>query len=1043
MDFGFIAKQTRSLTDRGRVLGVSDTEGASAEIGGQTYDQVPVIGGRVYQGQRPIAGFRDHQGRRQPFLFGEEQARERVDQGVRARVLDWIISTRGSSYADFLSQGRWTWGTQAVPTYESAGVVLVPATSVLGPLNTSFGNAFLQFGWLPETSCPVGLVAYKVGQATLLACCYLPDDEDNLHLGAWLLSGEQLFSTDLGINGLAAIPTGTDFSGHQGQQRRLGVVLQYHPALGNLVLVLNQDTGFDASAGVTATGTNGPKILMADGLTGELLVSRHAPTISNPNPDVTSRLYADFTAGYAMLDNRIVKTRWYHGGYAAWRSFAGDGVHGAPYESTARNLVYGFDLSKTAMGADSLWAFNPETLMTGVQHPRIAPCEEMMGSFVYASPAATNYPGQAAATLPPAPRILQGHYGTVLATQQFVVLPFSGFVPMKGLYDPPGTVVGFTASDPWSQWYTYDSPIAGQARIVDVGGGVKLDRRANVYITTNTGSSAAPGFVRNAIGNSIGGRGVDGGYATGRFDPISGEGRAAHAYVVALDAAGLVKWKYEFPPLLASDSANYLVNSSSFGQNGATFTADLTANFDGTYGGSASYIGYPGEHLFDFSESYGNIWVSDQPGGGVGSISLPYLSLWSVETTIPPAATPRGYRPVSHNVWDYLGGAAVEGDPASYTMVDSYPVKWPQALSYWPRGGTYLFDPIPTMLTDWSTYRGDLVNAGAHSIPPTQGHITADEHEDCYLHFLQPFGIISAVPPWQLCNLYRSFKSLLGFWTEYDSAVPVGDPGLGNHAITVNQQWFDIPFRHNCYRSFTLAIHGSGPKKGQKKWQVETTTYLDDLLRGHGELAGKVPFASCALRMLAMGDKLLTLRTVKLGVQVGTFTGAANSSQLYKAFPAPDFVEQHKAWRFAKIVLDCQSTKTGQVLWTRTVWDGTAHGNTGLHLVGAFMDGEDGKVVGRVSMHDTPDGFTSRSVTVSKMFVCDLQGNLALRDANADDPYPDGTHENFIWTQASPGGIAFDRSVKPSTVLGNGKLYYHWYDQPNLRFQLRVLNLNT
>lgn len=86
----FFHRYNQPLVGRARILGESE-HGLKADIDGEEYEGVPVVGGTAYEGTRPTAGFQDHLGRRQPFIMGEQQAREPIlgarDTDVWSRAL--------------------------------------------------------------------------------------------------------------------------------------------------------------------------------------------------------------------------------------------------------------------------------------------------------------------------------------------------------------------------------------------------------------------------------------------------------------------------------------------------------------------------------------------------------------------------------------------------------------------------------------------------------------------------------------------------------------------------------------------------------------------------------------------------------------------------------------------------------------------------------------------------------------------------------------------------------------------------------------------
>lgn len=407
--------------------------------------------------------------------------------------------------------------------------------------------------------------------------------------------------------------------------------------------------------------------------------------------------------------------------------------------------------------------------------------------------------------------------------------------------------------------------------------------------------------------------------------------RECRGWLAALAVAdGSVTWKYEFAALAADDASHYVIATDTFGQ------ADVRANYNDGFSQNFefTYIGLPADQHYD----------TEALGSGV-----------SMVVTL---ARPE------------IGTQGVLGK------------LYPQ-YKYWPMGAGYHFD------TTTEIQCGDPKNGVTEPLPTsTNAHVAVDEDDNCYMAYLQPYGVVSPIHPYlhptvAPVMLDSNAAGRLGAKvTRLDDTPTPGE-------VTFQYEIFDLPYRHTAWRSF-LSSWDSG---GTLRWRVEITFWGSDYQFSSTALAGAVPYAGSVLRIVPTSTALFVLRTIRIPV------AATSTENPTSAFGGAilDYAG-HRGRRFCKTVLEAYTPSTGALLWQEVLYDPRDDASATLpatnpvasqpssryHCTGGVMYGSESGtpwVIGHFR-HGTT---LLESASVSKIFTANAAGLVSSRDATLKD----------------------------------------------------------
>lgn len=472
-------------------------------------------------------------------------------------------------------------------------------------------------------------------------------------------------------------------------------------------------------------------------------------------------------------------------------------------------------------------------------------------------------------------------------------------------------------------------------------------------------------------------------YLHGKLKPWATIGNAANSdggpagsrylynFLVALKVQpstsdGEVAWKYQFPELDATE--HYLVDTDSFGKVASSpWVAAWTSDIEGqTVGDDVWYFA-------DASASSDivhpdQVYVAEYKFGGAPGLLV-------------------------GNRHDILDGS-----------VEDY--------LYWPNGAAYYWDPITTSNT----------GSNAPSTPRgfCQNSTVGDEGGNTYGVWLQPKIFVTCADIWHRPDasvVDRTHASAQANYStrhngyESDRLTPIPDKvdvwamvddyvieSAGEYydvfeltAYQVDATFYGFPHKVVMFRSFM----GKWNSAGELVWSKELTTLHDETIDDSPGLAGQLPYPGVTLRICPTSAGVFVLRLVRLPIETSLREPALCPQRNYRdeaGQNAQDFVVHT---RNTKAILELRNPENGNVVWEQTVFDSTSMAPSWCCGAALFASESPAAgepwVTGRVDfsknydaetlwMEDPPD-YGSGLARISKVFTCDFEGNIEIRNA--------------------------------------------------------------
>lgn len=651
--------------------------------------------------------------------------------------------------------------------------------------------------------------------------------------------------------------------------------------------------------------------------------------------------------------------------------------------------------------------------------------------------------------------LLPGNNGVYLFEKDYVVIPICArrahngdseiwVNPLNGTYESPVSPGLYATFDYTSVHgrlrYTEKGPIGITTASVGF-----FDARARTIgeVTDNVvGISSSPAFL------SAGGI-VD--FFPSSASPASINSKIIYNYLIALKAADTISgervaWKYTFPALDATNSDNYFIDTDSFSKVSSSdkmqayidYWTDIIAAYPPTESGS----------------------LSSTPNSTVVAPDQVYTDgyTFSYSTTGDPNAGIEPYCNLSYG----------------YSQSDSFTMDIQGEFTeylYWPSGATYLWDCIN--FTQAGNKGGSDI-----SLPKTNTSLVADSNENVYGVYLKPmlfvscasldhhvdFSLASRINPtpsatWN--TLYNGYESdaetirpdIVNVWgTEiingsYSRTISYGDPSSSTgpsdpctvlsdvQARTTNVvlNWYGFPNKYVKFKSFFVKFDSDG----NLKWEKELTTYMDERIDDSPNLDGQIPYPGCTLRIIPTTAGIFVLRAVRLPIQTGLRESAIACRNITGL--SQDYISNVFN---SKVVLELRDYETGDNLWDDEVviFDPTYMAPSWLSGVSMFGSEASSAglpwVIGRVDytknhsaktlLIDNPPDYGAGVYRISKVFTCDANGVLTIRNALDDTEDFNDFGTNGCWPYDYVNPVGFDNGyVRQHTpLLMDGVIHY-------------------
>lgn len=733
--------------------------------------------------------------------------------------------------------------------------------------------------------------------------------------------------------------------------------------------------------------------LTRDGLLGTLLIAVDATSGSTPGAapvtdfsDVTvmerATLDCCLDEGCVVAGTRIVKG-FHHHQYTHGASSTTDAI------GTNNQCIVGVELTVdgSELTAAVEWTWNPNTLWDGTATiPRwreIVNAATIVRTLngIPVGGSIVQLDGEVWPSLMGKSLLLPGTAPVYLADAGLVVVPISGRQTIN------------TDTATWSN-PTYPSQDSRTRRTTaPYLPGVSGTPHLSVEGSPAGGTAAAGVRLMTLQGVGLGGPG-----SVTYLHPVidTTNSIALRAWLVALNVeTGTEAWRYALPELLATDSDNYHVDTDSFAklstcQRWVDHAAAIVAANTGA-----------GPPVRTCSTSFsGDVVHPDE-------IALTNYASSGGDTTHEYATGLMGT-----TLADYL---------------------------YWPPGALYYWDPMLI------THSGENATG---SLNQTQGNLVADANERVYGVYLQPKIFISCADLWHQCDQSVADRthSAVGTWSTIyngfesdrltlkpdmvDAYLVIDKVIVSGVSVAYSVKYYGYPHRFTCFRSFL----GCWDSTGQLLWTKELSTYHDEMIDDSPGLDGLIPYPGVTMRIIPTSRGVFLLRLERLNIKTTIREAALRppAETTYSNTPTKNDFVNH-AFN-SKAVLEFRDLD-GILQWKETIYDPTAMAPA--WCCASFMlgsetasSGGDPWVTGRVDFStdydmkvrfmDSPASYGGLT-RVSKMFTCDVDGNLETRDAVHTDPRGCGVWPyDFINTKGHHNG----RAQCKANAIDGGVVHY-------------------
>lgn len=529
-------------------------------------------------------------------------------------------------------------------------------------------------------------------------------------------------------------------------------------------------------------------------------------------------------------------------------------------------------------------------------------------------------------------------------------------------------------------------------------------------------------------------------FPTGAFQINAGKpcSKKLNNFLVALDMDessenyGKVKWKYEFPELLATDTNNYIVDHDSFSKvsNWRPNVIDKAIE----------------ENTYSVPQSGGFIIARNISFSFSSSVFSPdqfYLSSLSGTPSVPPVSIP--------------------ASSESYTMGTTG--SFFEEYMYWPQSATYYWDPMPIMQA------GDGVGSGVNTFP-THSNIVADNADNIYGVYLKPFIIVSCASVLHNNDESITDRTHTGItfnpeFSDYgpDRLTPKADNinvyGIANNNCVIvpgtsmtdnlNITIYGYPYKHVMFKSFLAKWDNQGNLLQNK----ELTVYMNERLDNSSSLDGQLPYPGCTLRIIPSSAGLFVFRLERLPIQTSLREYAyfpyfhaqkTSGGSVYSESPG----NSRSNLLNSKAIVELRDINTLEVIWSKTIFDPTSAAP--IWCCGASMFASETAsagnpwVIGRVDYSkdydaktrwmDDPADYGAGLARFSKIFtiehINDEEPILKIRDAKYNDE--DGNIDlgsNGIWPHDYINPISYNNGLcrLDTPLLMEGTMHY-----PALRY---------